>query len=72
LSLPALHHLIPTKIGGKLLNDEQLNLAPGVALVKTAIHFEKEEDPEIAVGIEREGKRRNLNTGAFVAVRWPK
>jgi hypothetical protein len=40
--------------------------------VKTAIHFEKEEDPEIAVGIEREGKRRNLNTGAFVAVRWPK
>jgi hypothetical protein len=40
--------------------------------VKTAIHFEKEEDPEIAVGIEHEGKRKNLNTGALVAGRWQK
>ena len=52
--------------------DELLSLAPGVALVKTAIHFEKEEDPEIAVGIEGEGKRKNLNTGALVAGRWQK
>lgn len=52
--------------------DELLSLAPGAALVKTAIHFQKEENPEIAVGIEREGKRKNLNTGAFVAVRWQK
>jgi hypothetical protein len=52
--------------------DELFSLASGVALVKTAIHFQKEEDPEIAVGIEREGKRKNLNTGAFVAGRWQK
>ncbi len=41
-------------------------------VVKTAIHFEKEDDPEKAVGIEREGIRKNLDTGAFVALHWQK
>ena len=41
-------------------------------VVKTAVHFKKEEDPERAVGIEHEGRREKLNTGAFVAVRWQK
>jgi hypothetical protein len=41
-------------------------------MVKTAIHFQKEDDPEKAAGIEQEGQRNNLNTGAFVAVRWQK
>lgn len=52
--------------------DELLRLAPVKGVVKTAIHFQKGDDPEEAVGIEREGKRKNLNTGAFVAVRWEK
>lgn len=51
---------------------ELLHLAPVKGVVKTAIHFQKEEDPERAIDIEREGQRRNLNTGAFVAVRWEK
>jgi hypothetical protein len=40
--------------------------------VKTAIHFQKEDDPEQAGEMEREGDRKNLNTGAFVAIRWEK
>jgi len=51
---------------------ELLSLASVKGVVKTAIHFQKEDDPEMAVGIEREGQRKNLNTGAFVAVRWEK
>jgi ubiquinone/menaquinone biosynthesis C-methylase UbiE len=52
--------------------DELLSLVSSEGVVKTAIHFKKEDDPERAVGIEQEGKRKNLNTGAFVAVRWQK
>jgi ubiquinone/menaquinone biosynthesis C-methylase UbiE len=52
--------------------DELLSLAPVKGVVKTAIHFQKTDDPESVVGIEQEGRRKNLNTGAFVAVRWEK
>jgi len=52
--------------------DELRSLAPAAGVVKTAIHFQKGDDPERAVEIEHEGKRNNLNTGAFVAVRWEK
>jgi ubiquinone/menaquinone biosynthesis C-methylase UbiE len=52
--------------------DELRSLAPAAGMVKTAIHFQKGDDPERAVKIEHEGKRNNLNTGAFVAVRWEK
>ncbi len=52
--------------------DELRSLAPATGVVKTAIHFQKGDDPELAVEIEQEGKRRHLNTGAFVAVRWEK
>jgi len=51
---------------------ELLSLASVEGVAKTAIHFQKEDEPERAVGIEREGQRKNLNTGAFVAVRWQK
>jgi ubiquinone/menaquinone biosynthesis C-methylase UbiE len=51
---------------------ELLRLAPVEGLAKTAIHFKKEDDPEKAIGIEHEGRRKKLNTGAFVAVRWQK
>ena len=40
--------------------------------VKTAVHFQKEDDPGGAIWIEREGKRKHLDTGAFVAIRWEK
>ena len=52
--------------------DDLRLLAPERGVVKTAIHFQKEDDPEKAVGIEREGQRKSLNTGAFVAVSWEK
>jgi ubiquinone/menaquinone biosynthesis C-methylase UbiE len=52
--------------------DELRSLAPAEGVVKTAIHFQKEDDPEKAVGVEHEGKRKHLKTGAFVAVRWQK
>jgi len=52
--------------------DELRFLASAAGVVKTAIHFQKGDDSERAVEIEHEGKRSNLNTGAFVAVRWEK
>jgi ubiquinone/menaquinone biosynthesis C-methylase UbiE len=51
---------------------ELLSLASVEGVAKTTIHFQKGDHPERAVGIEREGQRKNLNTGAFVAVRWQK
>ena len=40
--------------------------------VKTAIHFKKDDEHEVAVRIEEEGWERNLMNGAFLAVRWVK
>ncbi len=45
-------------------------LAPVDGMVRTAIHFQKEEDPRRAVEMELEGQRNKLDTGAFVVVRW--
>jgi ubiquinone/menaquinone biosynthesis C-methylase UbiE len=50
--------------------DKLRSLTPVKGMVKTAIHFKKEDGLERAVEIEREGQRKNLDTGAFVAVRW--
>jgi len=47
-----------------------LELAPVAGLVRTAIHFGKEDDPGRFDRIEREGRGRE--TGAFVAARWGK
>jgi ubiquinone/menaquinone biosynthesis C-methylase UbiE len=52
--------------------DELRSLALGDSMAKTAIHFEKEDDPDKAIRIEQEGQRKDLKTGAFVAVRWIK
>lgn len=52
--------------------DDLRSLTPAEGVVKTAIHFRKGEDTERAVEIEHEGKRKHLNTGAFVAARWEK
>jgi SAM-dependent methyltransferase len=52
--------------------DEMCTLAPVDGVVKTAIHFQKDEDPDRAPEIEREGQTNNLNTGAILAVCWEK
>jgi len=52
--------------------DELRFLSPSAGVVETSIHFQKGEDPERAVEIEQEGRRKHLNTGAFVAARWKK
>ena len=52
--------------------DEMCALAPVDGMVKTAIHFQKDEDPGRVPEIEREGQTNNLNTGAFLAVCWVK
>ena len=52
--------------------DELGLLGPSGGMVKTAVHFEKNEDPKNAVRIEDEGRRKGLPTGAFMAARWEK
>ena len=52
--------------------DEMRAIAPVEGLVKTAIHFQKDDDPERVPEIERDGQRRGLDTGAFLAARWEK
>lgn len=52
--------------------DDMRALAPVEATVKTAIHFLKDDDPQTAPGIELDGRKRELDTGAFVAARWVK
>jgi ubiquinone/menaquinone biosynthesis C-methylase UbiE len=52
--------------------NELCSLASAGGVVKTAIHFQKEDDQERAVRIELEEKGKNLDTGAFVAIRWEK
>jgi ubiquinone/menaquinone biosynthesis C-methylase UbiE len=52
---------------------EQLkSLSPVAGVVKTAIHFHKDEDPEEAEKIEKQGQEKGLETGAFALVRWEK
>lgn len=52
--------------------DELWSLAPVEGVIRTAIHFQKEDDPSVAPEIERAGREKGLNTGAFVAGRWEK
>jgi ubiquinone/menaquinone biosynthesis C-methylase UbiE len=52
--------------------DDMRALVPVDGTVKTAIHFLKDDDPQKVPEIERDGKKRGLDTGAFVAARWIK
>jgi len=52
--------------------DELLSLAPSEGFMRTAIHFEADDDPEREVQIESKGRRKGPDTGAFAAVRWKK
>lgn len=52
--------------------DELLACSPFMGIAKTAVHFQKDDDPTEAMIIEQHGRLQGLNTGAFVAVRWEK
>jgi ubiquinone/menaquinone biosynthesis C-methylase UbiE len=52
--------------------EELLALAPGPGIVRTAVHFQKHDDPRIAVPMEQAGKEEKRNTGAFLVARWIK
>jgi ubiquinone/menaquinone biosynthesis C-methylase UbiE len=52
--------------------DQMRCLAPVEGLVKTAIHFNRDEDPGRVPEIEKDGQEKELNTGAFLAARWVK
>ena len=52
--------------------DELRFLVPAEVVTRTAIHFQKEDDPSVAPEIERAGREKGLNTGAFLAARWEK
>jgi ubiquinone/menaquinone biosynthesis C-methylase UbiE len=52
--------------------EELSSLAPVEGVVKTAIHFQKEDDILVAAEVEIEGRRKQLDTGAFVAGCWKK
>jgi ubiquinone/menaquinone biosynthesis C-methylase UbiE len=64
------HHLFKKMIFRS--PDEVCALAPFDGVVKTAIHFQKREDPDRVPEIEKEGQTNKLNTGAFLAVSWVK
>jgi ubiquinone/menaquinone biosynthesis C-methylase UbiE len=52
--------------------EEMAALSPVKGVIETAVHFEKTDDLDLAQKIEREGRERGLNTGAFVAACWTK
>jgi ubiquinone/menaquinone biosynthesis C-methylase UbiE len=47
-----------------------LSLVPAIGVVRTAIHFQKDDVPEKAMEKEYEGRIRGWDTGAFAIVRW--
>ena len=52
--------------------DEMRSLVPANSVVKTAIHFQKEDCLSELVNIERQGKENHSDKGAFLAVQWNK
>jgi hypothetical protein len=52
--------------------DELLAVAPVKGVIRTAIHFRKEDDPARVPEIEREGQRKSSKTGAFLVGCWEK
>ena len=52
--------------------DELLTYSSLKGIAKTAIHFQKDDDPDQAMKNEQLGRSQGLDTGAFVVVRWEK
>ena len=51
---------------------EMSRLSQVKGLIKTAIHFQKDDDPEHARKIEEKGRSKGLDTGAFIVACWEK
>ncbi len=51
---------------------EMRGMATVEGILKTAIHFQKEDDPLSAGQVEETGQLQRLSTGAFLSVRWVK
>ena len=51
---------------------ELRQLSPVRAEIKTAIHFEKHQDPDRAHEVEAQGMISGSDTGAFIAIKWVK
>lgn len=49
---------------------EMAELAAMPASIRTAVHFQKHDDPSNAVDIETDGDARGLDTGAFLIACW--
>jgi ubiquinone/menaquinone biosynthesis C-methylase UbiE len=64
------HHLFKKMIFRS--PDDMRKLAPVDGVLKTAIHFQKGENPDRAPEIEKEGQILDLKTGAFLAASWVK
>jgi len=52
--------------------DDMRLLIPEKCVIKTAIHFQKDEPVENLAQIEAAGNKRQLETGAFLAAQWIK
>lgn len=52
--------------------DEMRSLVPANSVLKTAIHFQKEDCPSDIPEIEHQGDKNHSEKGAFLAVQWNK
>lgn len=52
--------------------DDMRQMVPEDCSIRTAIHFQKNDPVDQIPDIEREGTEKQLDTGAFLAVRWHK
>lgn len=52
--------------------DDMRLIVPERSVIKTAIHFHKNDPTAGIPEIERSGNKKNQNTGAFLAVQWDK
>jgi hypothetical protein len=52
--------------------DELNACAPYKGAVKTAIHFQEDDNPGQAEQIEARGRKERLDTGAFLVICWEK
>lgn len=52
--------------------DDLLSCTPFKGEARSAIHFEKTEDPGRAKALEEKGEKEGLDTGAFLVCRWVK
>jgi ubiquinone/menaquinone biosynthesis C-methylase UbiE len=52
--------------------NEIRDLSPVESIIKTTVHFQKDDSPDRAKKIEENGLSKGLSTGAFLAAKWVK